>query len=55
LIDPETVREQFECEHLTKTAILLIRREDPIPVDLEARLVTAGIDVSELRRVYTPQ
>ena len=55
MITPETVREQFECEHLTKAAILLIRREDPLPVDLQARLITAGIDVAALRDKYTPQ
>jgi hypothetical protein len=35
-------------------AILLIKREDPLPIDLECYLVCRGIDVSRLYDLYRP-
>lgn len=33
-------------------AILLLKRGDPLPVDLTTKLLAAGIDVSALERKY---
>lgn len=40
--------------HLTDAAIaiLLLKRGSPLPVDLETKLLAAGIDVAALRARY---
>ena len=35
-----------------KRACVLIRRGDPVPVDLAARLIEAGYDVAQMERAY---
>jgi hypothetical protein len=37
-----------------RTAIFLIKREDPIPMDLEIYLLSRGYDVSRLYDIYRP-
>lgn len=41
-------------DDLVAVAIILIRREDPLPLDLETQLIQRGIDVSALYRKYRP-
>lgn len=36
------------------TAIFLIKREEPVPVDLEVYLLSRGYDVDRLYHIYRP-
>ena len=38
--------------NLIKKARLILSMGDPLPVDLEAKLVAAGVDVDNLKRRY---
>lgn len=35
-------------------AIVLLKRGDPVPIDLHARLIEAGYDVETMERTYNP-
>jgi hypothetical protein len=42
----------MHTERMIERAIVRLRKGLPLPVDMTARLLEAGVDVSELERAY---
>lgn len=48
-VDKSWVR---ELQRIYNTAVILLKRGEPIPVDMQARLIEAGYNIQSMERIY---